>query len=253
MLHRPALARYWLPPLVLTLLVFVVSQALAWMYVGEILRWLGAEPDAGQGGCEGVLLSWSCLRVVGGTLGHGALAFLAWLCAACVALGFTFLASMLLAAPFNDALSEAVERLRGGQAAPPFRWAALLRDALRSVVLELGKLAIFLLVMAPLALASWLVPGVGQLAYAVVGGLLASVYFALDFTDWPAGRRGWGLRQRLAQLREHPAPMLGFGGGEGVVLWVPVVNVLQVPAAVIGGTLLFLDLEQGFVAGCEKA
>ena len=38
--------------------------------------------------------------------------------------------------------------------------------------------------------------------------------------------------------------MLGFGAGVYLFLMIPLVNLFFMPAAVAGGTLLFLDLER---------
>jgi CysZ protein len=155
----------------------------------------------------------------------------------------TVVLANLFAAPFNDALSEAVEEAETGRGAPPFSVARMLRDVGRSVGLELVKLSIYLAVMGPMWLLSWLLPGVGQALYLVFAALFTASYFAIDYVDWPASRRGLGWRSRLGLVRTRPFLMLGFGSAVALCLFVPLLNLCFMPLAVAGGTRLFLDLE----------
>ena len=152
--------------------------------------------------------------------------------------------SSAIAAPFNDALSAAVESLHGGGQAPPFQLRVLLRDIVRSVLFEALKLAVYGAIMLGLFVFAWLVPGVGALVQTVIGGVLTALYFAIDHVDWAASRHGLSVRQRLGFVARHLGPMLGFGAGVWLLLFVPLVNLLFMPAAVAGGTLLFLDLRR---------
>jgi CysZ protein len=112
------------------------------------------------------------------------------------------------------------------------------------VVLEIAKLGLWALVMIPLFVLSLVVPVVGQIIYAVFGFFFTAAYFAVDYIDWPASRRNRGISYRFSMLRAHFLPMLGFGTGVWLFLFVPLLNLLFMPAAVAGGTLLFLDLER---------
>ena len=121
---------------------------------------------------------------------------------------------------------------------------------LRTVGLELTKLVIYLAVMIPLFMLSFALPGVGQILYSVVGFLFTALYFAIDYIDWPAARRNKALGYRSQVLKERFAACFGFGTGVFLFLWVPFLNLFFMPAAVAGGTLLFLDLE-GEGAGAQ--
>jgi CysZ protein len=227
----PALARYWSIPILLTLVALVASVLLSVRYHDDVLGLLWSEPR-GAGG-------WSWLVDAVYAMAR-AMSFVVSL-ALFTLLGVVL--SMWLAAPFNDALSEAVELRELGRPAPPFSLSRLGSDLVRTLSLETFKLAAFLLVMGPLWLLSWMVPGAGQLAYTVVGATVTCAYFAIDYTDWPASRRGLGVRARLALMRRRPFLMLGFGLAVWGCLFVPVLNVAFMPIAVAGGTRLFLDLE----------
>jgi len=237
--RHPHLSRYWLPPVVVTIALFVALQVLAVRFYPELrdMLWKGSPEDA----CRvSAWYSWACvLRAAYWVSG-----MIAWLLAAGAAMIVTLLMSLALSAPFNDALSEAVERERGVRRGVDVSLGAIVRDAARSLRLEALKLGAYLGLMTPLLVVSWLVPGVGQVLYVGVGGLLTVSYLALEFVDWSASRREWSVRRRFALLREHPSLLLGFGACVWGLLFVPVLGWLLMPAAVIGGTLLFLDLEQ---------
>lgn len=149
----------------------------------------------------------------------------------------------VFAAPFNDLLSEEVERLRTGREGPPFTMQVLIRDSVRTVGLEVIKLGIYAIVMIPLFILSNVFPAVGHVVYSIFGFLFTAIYFAVDYIDWPASRRNRSTTYRFGLVTEHFMPMFGFGTGVWLFLFIPLLNLLFMPAAVAGGTLLFLDLE----------
>jgi CysZ protein len=229
--HR-SLLRFWLPPVLITLALIVAAIALAFSFEDRLADALWTAPS-GSGWFE--------------TLQRGLHRAFEWLIAL-VLIGFAVIAvaalSSAIAAPFNDALSAAVESLYGGGQTPPFQLRVLLRDIVRSVAFETLKLAVYGTVMLGLLVFAWVVPGLGALVQTVVGGVLTALYFAIDHVDWAASRHGLSLRERLGFVARHLRPMLGFGAGVWLLLFVPLVNLLFMPAAVAGGTLLFLDLRR---------
>ena len=228
---HPSLARFYVWPIV------IMGGALyfAFRYVFRSYESWGASLWAAPDG-EG-FFAWVAEKL------HTAFELAVLGIALALALLVAALVSSLVAAPFNDALSEAVEELETGKGGPPLSLAGIARDVARTLRVELGKLGIYAGVMVPLFVVSLLVPGVGQAIYTVFGVLFTLTYFAIDYVDWPASRRGLGLDARLALLREHKSTMLGFGAGVWVLLLIPIVNLFFMPAAVAGGTRLFLDLE----------
>lgn len=151
--------------------------------------------------------------------------------------------SSVVAAPFNDLLSEEVEHLAAGIRGPPFTWKVLVRDSVRTLGLEAVKWTIYGLVMGLLFVLSFFVPAIGQVISSIVGFLFTTLYFAIDYVDWPASRRNRSVTYRFGMVTEHFMPMFGFGTGVWMFLFLPLVNLLFMPAVVAGGTLLFLDLE----------
>ncbi len=227
----PGLARLWVVPILLTLLSLVASVVLSIRYHDDLLALLWQAP-VGEGFVQLLLqgLYW-LLRAIAFCITLGSLVLV------CIVL------SMLAAAPFNDALSEAIEIRETNRTGQPFSLAEVLRGVWRTLRIETVKLLWFAAIMLPLALLSLFVPGIGQAVYAVVGTLFTVAYFAFDYTDWPASRRGLGFRSRMRLFLQRPGLMLGFGAAVWLCLFVPLLNVAFMPIAVAGGTRLFLDLE----------
>ncbi|MEY4508241.1 MAG: putative sulfate transporter CysZ [Pseudomonadota bacterium] len=228
--RHPGLARFWLPPIVLTTAALVASLVFAVRYYDEAVEKVWRTP-------AGVGFSGSVLSVL-----HGLLSALALVVGVGLAMLVSVVLANLFAAPFNDALSEAVEELETGRPAPAFSLVRLLSDLWRTLRLELTKLLLYLAVMGPLLMVSWLLPGLGQALYLVFAALFTALYFAVDYIDWPASRRGFGFRQRISLLRVRPLLTLGFGFAVAGCLFVPLLNLCFMPLAVAGGTRLFLDL-----------
>ena len=151
---------------------------------------------------------------------------------------FTMMAN-LLAAPFNGFLSEKVEGVvRGTDLSPPFNWSALLAMVPRTISRELRKLAYFLPRAIALLLLS-LIPGINIVATPL--WIVFGVWMmAVQYIDFPADNHKLGWNEMLAWLREKRWQSLGFGGMTYLVLLIPVVNLLAMPAAVAGATLFWV-------------
>jgi len=255
---HPGLVRFWMVPILITGIFLACTTWAGWHSYEGITNAIWADPTAqvdhkaSQGASTQKPKRNKHIRDVTDhdwvdTSGHylhatfGILILLTlWLLGVVMAM---FL-SNIFAAPFNDFLSEEVERLETGQEGPPFSWAALTRDSLRTIGLEVLKLSIYLVVMGPLFIISNLVPVIGHALYSIFGFVFTAMYFAIDYIDWPASRKNRNVTYRFSLLTHHFMPMFGFGSGVWLFLFIPLVNLLFMPAAVAGGTLLFLDLER---------
>lgn len=227
--HR-SLAKFWLPPIALTAAAFV---AVIWLALGLHEQWTERLWPTPLG--EGWLATLAQLlhRVVSWLMA------LALMGAGAIVVA---LSTSVIAAPFNDALSEAVEALRSGR--QPARWSLkkTARDVFRTLGLELSKWSLYAAVMGPLLLINWLIPGFGSVLYMLAGIGITALFFAVDYLDFPAARRDLPVRERVRFARTHWPATLGLGLGIWAFLFIPVVNLLFMPAAVAGATLLFLDL-----------
>lgn len=227
--QHPSLGRYAVMPMLFTLLALLASVALALAYSDDLLALLWSKPAAGSA------LRWLY------TLTY----WLSLLVSLAVTVLLCVFSSTVIAAPFNDLLSEALEQRVTGRPAPAFSLVRFLRELVRTVSLALFRLALYAAVVGPLWLLSWLVPGVGHLVYLVVWTGFTAAYFALDYVDWSASRHGLSMGARFALLAQRPLLMLGFGLAVWGCLFVPLLNLVFMPLSVAGGTLLFLDLQAG--------
>ena len=149
----------------------------------------------------------------------------------------------MVAAPFNDALSEAVEHILTGGSPPPFSFKRMLADVVRTIRLEIGKVLLYAAIVGPMFLASFFVPGIGQVI-SIVGFGLTAIFLGIDYVDWPAARRDWSVGDRVAFTRRQLPAVAGFGTGVWVLLFIPLVNLFFMPAAVAGGTMLFVAMNE---------
>ncbi len=102
---------------------------------------------------------------------------------------------------------------------------------------SLGNIVMPLLQFLPYALGSLLL-----LLVPVIGAALASVLWAyaglrllgFEIMDAPASRRGWDWSQRKQELQQHRWFYIGFCGIAALMLMIPLLNLLVLPAAVVG-------------------
>ncbi len=130
----------------------------------------------------------------------------------------------------------------------PFSVLQLLKDSARSIGHSLKVVAIYVAFMIG-ALLLLLIPGIGAILYTVAGCLLSSYMFAYEYLGYPMDRRRFTWKEKQNFLRSRFRSVIGFGLGNVVVATIPFLNLLFIPAAVVGGTLLFLDLGAGSESG----
>ncbi|MDH3201800.1 MAG: EI24 domain-containing protein [Myxococcales bacterium] len=230
--QHPSLARYWVFPILITAIalfgVFYVTGSYYDDLGNALWSWF---PDSWSEATGWVATLLTVLRWF--------INLLMGLLLVVFGLVLVVILSSVIAAPFNDALSEAVEQILTGEPAPPFSFKRMVADIVRTIRLELLKVLIYVAVVGPMFVASFLIPGIGQII-SLVGFALTAIYLGVDYVDWPAARRDWSVADRVAFARQRLAAVAGFGTGVWVLLFVPVVNLFFMPAAVAGGTMLFV-------------
>lgn len=153
-----------------------------------------------------------------------------------LALGFTFLAN-LIASPFNGLLASQAELVMTG-AAPPDSGKPLWLEVAAAPLQELGKLAWFATFAIPLLLL-FLVPGVNAAAPFLWLGFSAWM-LCVEYADYPMGNTGMRFREQRRVLARRRFVALGFGGTVLLLTSIPLVNLLVMPAAVIGATAMWV-------------
>ena len=146
----------------------------------------------------------------------------------------------VVASPFNDMLSERTEQLLTGSSSRPGEKASFVR-MLRSVGSTAFITLLYGALLLPILLLN-LLPGLGSAVATLLGGTVGAFFVALEYTDVTFERHGYGLRRKVHLLRTCPVLAGGFGAGTSLLLWVPLLNFLCMPIAVVAGTALALRL-----------
>ncbi len=149
---------------------------------------------------------------------------------------FTVLAN-LLAAPFYGKLSAKTVAMVSGQAL------ATAEQPLPKVLVAETKRIGYLATRAlPLLILS-IIPGVNVLA-PLLWALFGAWGMALEYLAYPLENRGVLFSEQKELVKSVRLGALSFGGLAVLGLTVPVLNIIVAPAAVIGATLYFNEIEQ---------
>ena len=156
-----------------------------------------------------------------------------------------YVASCLLAtAPFAGVLSERAELAHTGQKVMPQTWGSAMALSARGLGQAILGVLLYLLIAVPLFVLHWVVPVVAPFLW-VVGVVQTALFFAFDAFNEPLHRRGNSFGGKWRFIGTHLAESLGFGVGVALLMVVPFLSVIVTPVAVVGGTLLYLDLAAG--------
>ena len=147
---------------------------------------------------------------------------------------FTAVAN-LIASPFNALLAEKVEVYLTGK--QPSDTTPLLKSIIPSILAELRKITYFLIRVIPLAILS-IIPGV-NVAAPILWGLFNAWFLALEYGDFPMGNHGILFADQHKKLKAQRFSSLAFGGGVTLLMMIPVLNFLAMPAAVAGATAMW--------------
>ena len=200
-------------PFALTLLLYGVGF---WVFAAHSDRLLAVvwSPDAAVGGLAGAL-AWAYAHIVKYVL--YALAFLL--------MYFLFMVTAnILAAPLYDHIAAKLLAQAGVRRVGP-------QLSAWRLIVEEAKKAVFVMAL-PLVL--MIIPVLGQ----ILAPAAAAMLLALDFLDYPFCREEDRFALRLKTLARRPLLLLGFG----LPLLIPFLNIALFPFAILGSTLLYLDL-----------
>jgi len=131
------------------------------------------------------------------------------------------------AAPWLDLLARRTEQRAGSELVEQDAgWASLVVHSLANSVRPLiglmlwGVAALLFFWLPPVATALWAYGGIRFLSFELI--------------DTPASRRNWDFSARKKQLNDKRWFYFGFSGLALLLLMVPLVNLLVIPAAVVG-------------------
>lgn len=222
-LRTPGLGRFVAWPIAISVAVFAMVIAVAITGFDALMDWL---------------LAWL----------PGWLDWLRWLLwplfaltAALIAVySFTLLAN-LIGAPFNGVLAAQYEsKIRGS--APPADDRSLLAGTLASIANELRKLAYLVrwLVLAALLFIVPILNFIAPLVWLSLGAWL----LALEYGGYPMDNHGIAPGRQRRILGRRRGMAIGFGAGVMLMSGVPILNLLAMPAAVLGATRMWGSLDE---------
>ncbi|MFH1135254.1 MAG: EI24 domain-containing protein [Pseudomonadota bacterium] len=149
----------------------------------------------------------------------------------------------ILASPFNDALAGRTEFLVTGKAPGPSSLKDILKETSRTVVEELKKLMLLAVALSMVFLFSF-IPVIGQMAFAPLLTLVGIFWAGLSYLDVAMARKSYRLGDKIGLMKSNPLPVTGYSVGVFLGFLVPLFNLAFISAAVVGGTLLFLELTE---------
>jgi CysZ protein len=138
----------------------------------------------------------------------------------------------LVASPFAGPLAYRTAILLGRHPAAPAR--SFGAETAHSIATAVRKIAYYALLLIPVLILS-LIPGLNLLA-PFAWFLFGSWVLAVEFLEAPLANDGQDFRAVRRTLAQHRLTALAFGAGTTLLTLVPVLNLLVVPAAVVGAT-----------------
>ena len=153
----------------------------------------------------------------------------------------SFALTIPLAGPFLELLCERHEESRTGEG-PPFSWKMAVLNPLVSLC-HIGILLLFELIVLLACLVIGLVPGVGPVISAGLSGLVSVTILGLGLLDYPMTLRLWSFAEKLKFAQQCRWEFVGFAICGFVLLYVPGLNLLVLPACVLGANEMVLDWE----------
>ncbi|ODN42253.1 sulfate transporter CysZ [Piscirickettsia litoralis] len=220
LIFKPGMRRYLYLPIFLNLILLIVLgyfgihgiEAITAHFAGSLPHWLHFLESIAT-----VILS---------------LAFIALL-----VFSFTTLAS-IIGAPFYSVLCEAVLQQEDHKA-PEESLFALIKDMPRLIGRELIKLR-YSIVRVIILMILMFIPGL-NLIISILWFLFNCWMQAIQYIDYPMDLFKHHFNHTLSATRKKPFTAMGFGLICFVCTMIPLLNLIAIPAAVAGGTLLWSD------------
>lgn len=151
----------------------------------------------------------------------------------------------LIASPFNDVLSEKVERLYVGQSVEQgFSLKALAKSVALGLHSSLRLTLVSLALLAAALLLNFLPPPLGSALWTAASAAITIRFLSLQYTAYSMDRRFYTYPQRREFLRLNRARTIGLGAMAFLIMLVPGLNALFIPVSAAAGTLLFCDTQR---------
>lgn len=219
-LSLPELRRYIIWPIIINLILFIIIfGGIGWVLLHYFTGWLSGYP-------------------------HWVLLLLGWLLGILYILAvlfvgiFTFtLSTNIIASPFYGLLAEQTEKIISGKTDNlPFSLFKILKR-------EIKKLLYFIPLFL-LCLLFFIIPPLWPFLPFLIFFPLAW-FIAVQYIDYCPDNQGIEFKAAIRNLKQqHLLTAVGFGSVVSIAMSIPFLNIFVPPAAVIGGTLLWLEVNK---------
>ena len=148
--------------------------------------------------------------------------------------------SGFIAAPFNGLLAEKVEKMMTGEEISNDSLWAFIKDTPRMLAREWQKLIYSLPKIIALFLLGF-VPLLGQTVVPIATFVFTAWMFAIQYCDYPFDNHKVSFDIMKNALGNQRTQSLTFGGLVTCCTFVPVINLLIMPVAVCGATVMWVE------------
>ena len=222
MLTDKRLRAFVIMPLFANISLFILFGGLAWSFVDSLVQ-----------SAEAALPSW--------------LGFLTWLIAPLLwlmgGLATGYLSTLLvlvLTSPFHALLAEKVEEQVTGQSVPALEGIGNAMIAIpRGIFREIRKI-LYYIPLALFVLVVTVIPGLQAVA-PLLWFALGAWMMGLQFMDYPMDNHRLSFSDVKAACASRRLSSLGLGGVVAFVAGIPLLNLIVIPAAVVGATLMWCE------------
>ena len=225
MLWHPKLCIFVIMPILINIVLFILVLIVSIHYFDALVHWL-----------LHFLPHW--------------LAWLSWLLwllfviTGIVVFAYLFtLVSNIIGAPFNGLLAEKVQALVTGKLpSDNTTW----QDTIKDIPREIGRAAKALFYYLPRALICLIllfIPFV-QTVVPILWFIFNAWMMSVQYLDYPMDNNKISFHDMLKKLSQRRLSNLSFGCCVLIGTMIPVINLIVMPAAVIGATLFWLDQYQ---------
>ncbi|MFN8576500.1 MAG: EI24 domain-containing protein [Candidatus Sericytochromatia bacterium] len=169
------------------------------------------------------------------TISKFSLAFIGTLTLMIISLFLFLPLSSLICIPFNDVISQETEKMILGEDSNHQEQNII--NEVKVGIKEAFKLLFVKAIVLFISLPVLLIPVIGQITFFFILALITSI----DFLDIILSRKKYTLVEKLSFLNKNSTAFILFSIPIMLLFWIPIVQILIIPAGTIGGTKLFLN------------
>jgi CysZ protein len=222
LIAKPKIRRFVYIPVIINIIIFIVLWGLAIHFFHGFIDWLNHFMPS--------WLHW--LDVV---------FWLVYLVTSMLITAYIFTwAANLIAAPFYGLLSESIQDYIGGKKLPESTYAEAIKDTPRLIGREFKKLGYY----TPRAIGIFiisLIPGINIIATAL-WFIFGSWMQAIQYLDYPMDNNRLSFDELRHSLRQRKTFSFIFGASIMLLMMVPFLNIILIPAAVAGATKAYVEV-----------